>query len=153
MKALFGETRQYSAALSHDLFGVKDGSSVWYGGSQNLYQTQREKTCGCGIAGAADIVLYIDAINRIKAEGHRKACNETKVTDSGIQIDIRADYIGGEVRLAIYHDGETATPISGFSFSGSFKQALNTLTTSKETVKISRYNGPKYIRFKNVSVM
>lgn len=90
MKALFGETRQYSAALSHDLFGVKDGSSVWYGGSQNLYQTQREKTCGCGIAGAADIVLYIDAINRIKAEGHRKVGNETKVTDPGIQIDITA---------------------------------------------------------------
>lgn len=72
---------------------------------------------------------------------------------SGIQIDIRGDYIGGEVRLGIYHDGETATPISGFSFSGSFKQALNTLTTSKETIKISGYNGPKYIRFKNVSVM
>ncbi|MBP5342545.1 hypothetical protein J6Y73_01315 [bacterium] len=72
---------------------------------------------------------------------------------SGIQIDVRGDYIGGEVRLGIYHNGEEEIPVSGFSFSGSFKNALNTLTTSKEIVKIKGYNGPKYLKIKNVSVM
>ena len=72
---------------------------------------------------------------------------------SGIQIDVKADYIGGEVRLGVYHDGEQTLPISGFSFSGSFKKAANSLAASKDLIKIKGYNGPKYIRIKNVSVM
>ena len=72
---------------------------------------------------------------------------------SGIQIDVYADYIGGEVRLGILHDKDKTIPLNGFSFSGSFKSALNNLILSKETVKISGYQGPKYLRIKGVEVM
>lgn len=63
MKSLFGENHKYSAALSKDLFKVTEGSLSFYGGSQNMYATPRERSCGCGIAGAADIILYIEALN------------------------------------------------------------------------------------------
>ena len=62
MKALFGEKYKYSAALSQDLFTIVDGNMKYYGGSQNLYSTQKEKSCGCGISGAADVVMYIEAL-------------------------------------------------------------------------------------------
>lgn len=72
---------------------------------------------------------------------------------SGIQIDVYSDYIGGEVRLGVLHDGEKTLPLNGFSFSGSFKAAVNNMLLSKETIKIVGYNGPKYIRIKNVKVI
>ncbi len=52
----------YSAVLSHDLFEVTSDFRNYYGGSQFLYPTERERTSGCGIAGAADIVLYLRAL-------------------------------------------------------------------------------------------
>ena len=61
MKALFGEKYKYSAALTHDLFTIVDGNMKYYGGSQNLYDNQKEKSAGCGIAGAADVVMYMKA--------------------------------------------------------------------------------------------
>ncbi len=72
---------------------------------------------------------------------------------SGIQIEAMSNYIGGEVRLALYFDGKNYTPVSGFSFSGSFKDCLNDITLSKEEVKTSKYQGPKYIKFNNLNVM
>ena len=75
------------------------------------------------------------------------------ITLSGIQIDVRNDYIGGEIRLGILHDKDVTTPVSGISFSGSFKDAVNTFTSSKETVKIKGYSGPKYVKIKNLSVL
>jgi len=53
---------KYSAALSHDLFEVTSDMRKYYGGSQFLYLTERERTSGCGIAGAANIVLYLKAL-------------------------------------------------------------------------------------------
>ena len=51
-----------TAALSHDLFEIDSGSRKYYGGSQNLYKTERERKCGCGITGAVDVLLYLEAL-------------------------------------------------------------------------------------------
>ena len=51
---------------------------------------------------------------------------------SGIQIDIYSSYIGGEVRLANYHDGDKVIPVSGFSFSGNLFAALADIKISKD---------------------
>lgn len=72
---------------------------------------------------------------------------------SGIQIEEFADYIGGEIRLAIYHDGKKKIPVSGLSFSGSFKGAIESLELSKETEEIKDYKGPKYILLKDMDVL
>lgn len=72
---------------------------------------------------------------------------------SGLQVETDADYIGGEVRLALYFDGEKVTPVSGFSFSGSIKNALDNMELSKDKEDIKNYNGPKYLKIKNMQIM
>ncbi|MBR6475605.1 MAG: hypothetical protein IKS98_09160, partial [Lachnospiraceae bacterium] len=57
------QDKTFSARLSHDLFMVDDGRRLNYGGSQNMYGSPRERSNGCGIAGAADVILYMKALN------------------------------------------------------------------------------------------
>jgi len=75
------------------------------------------------------------------------------ITLSGIQIEPYSDYIGGEIRLAVLHENGESFPVSGISFSGSFKKSLNSLELSKETVDTYYYSGPKYIRIKNMNIL
>ena len=53
---------KYSASLSHDLFEIVLDRAKYYGGSQYFFKTGREQTCGCGIAGAVDVLLYREAL-------------------------------------------------------------------------------------------
>lgn len=72
---------------------------------------------------------------------------------SGLQIETFNDYIGGEVRLAIYFDGHEYYPLSGFSFSGSIKNCLSNIVLSKETININRYQGPKMIKIHGMDIL
>jgi predicted Zn-dependent protease len=72
---------------------------------------------------------------------------------SGIQIDMYSGYIGGEVRLANYFDGSKFIPVSGFSFSGNIDACLDKLVLSKETIKMDKYQGPKYIKLSDMSIL
>ena len=65
------------------------------------------------------------------------------VSMSGLQVDFYSDYVGGEVRLAYWHDGEKVTPVSGISFSGSVAEAFNSIRLSREIATNDSYTGPK----------
>ncbi len=65
------------------------------------------------------------------------------VSMSGLQVDVFNDYIGGEVRLAYYFDGEEKHPITGISISGKLSEALSTLRMSDRVTQTGRYLGPK----------
>lgn len=65
------------------------------------------------------------------------------ISFSGIQIDIASDYIGGEVRLAMYFDGEKEVPVTGISISGSLKSFLKDVKLLNEVVVSGAYRGPK----------
>ena len=65
------------------------------------------------------------------------------VSMSGLQVDLYADYIGGEIRLAYWHDGRKITPVTGISFSGSAAEALNSIRLSTEITTQDRYTGPR----------
>ena len=65
------------------------------------------------------------------------------VSMSGLQVDFYSDYVGGEVRLAYWHDGEKVTPVSGISFSGSVAEAFNSIRLSREIATNDNYTGPK----------
>lgn len=64
------------------------------------------------------------------------------VSMSGLQVDFYSDYIGGEVRLAYYFDGQTTTPVTGVSISGKLSQVLNHIRLSPETAVFGFYCGP-----------
>ena len=62
---------------------------------------------------------------------------------SGLQVDFFSDYIGGEIRLATYCDGEKTIPVTGISITGSLKQVLSSIRLSCDTAVYDGYSGPK----------
>lgn len=75
------------------------------------------------------------------------------VSMSGIQLDILSDYIGGEVRLAYYVDGESVTPMTGISISGKLSDALNSIRLSDTCECAGRYLGPKAAAFDGIEIV
>ena len=71
---------------------------------------------------------------------------------SGLQVDLFNDYIGGEVRLAYYCDGETITPVTGISITGSLKQVLSSIRLSSETAVADDYSGPAKAILKEMKI-
>lgn len=74
------------------------------------------------------------------------------VSMSGIQVDLLSDYIGGEVRLGYYYDGEKVTPVTGISISGSLSVVLKNMYLSKEMDQKDQYYGPKLALFKGFNI-
>ena len=71
---------------------------------------------------------------------------------SGLQVDFFSDYIGGEIRLAYYHDGEALRPVTGISITGSLKQVLSSIRLSKESVVYDGYNDPAKAILSNMKI-
>jgi len=61
---------------------------------------------------------------------------------SGLQVDFFNDYIGGEVRLAYYHDGKDRKAVTGISISGKLSQVLESVRLSAKTTVYGSYTGP-----------
>ena len=114
---------------------VDDGKAVNYFGSNRYGQylgeaPTGELRCLCadpGTLAAADFTKgpYLEIISM-----------------SGLQVDFYSDYIGGEVRLAYYHDGSKVTPVTGISISGHLGEVLIHLRLSAETAVYNGYKGP-----------
>ena len=72
---------------------------------------------------------------------------------SGLQLDIYNDYIGGEVRLAYYFDGEREIPVTGISISGKLSAALSGMRLSSDSTVYEGYHGPKLAAFAGVEIV
>ena len=72
---------------------------------------------------------------------------------SGLQLDIYNDYIGGEVRLAYYCDGQNMIPVTGISISGKLSDALSSIRLSDTLTQTGRYKGPKLALFKGIEIV
>ena len=72
---------------------------------------------------------------------------------SGLQLDIYNDYIGGEVRLAYYFDGEREIPVTGISISGKLSEALSCVRLANEEISYEDYRGPKFAAFDNIEIV
>ncbi len=71
---------------------------------------------------------------------------------SGLQVDFFNDYIGGEIRLAYYHDGEKITPLTGISITGSLKQVLSSIRLSAKIAADDGYTGPDKAILQNMKI-
>ncbi len=65
------------------------------------------------------------------------------ISMSGLQVDFYNDYIGGEIRLAYYNDGEKIIPVTGISVSGKLTEVLDSIRLSSEITVYSGYRGPQ----------
>ena len=72
---------------------------------------------------------------------------------SGLQLDLYNDYIGGEIRLAYYFDGEKTVPITGISMSGKLSAALASLRFSDTVVTEGAYEGPRSLMIQGMTVL
>lgn len=75
------------------------------------------------------------------------------VSMSGLQVDAYNDYIGGEVRLAYYCDGDKVIPLTGISISGKLSDALKSVRLSDTEACAGRYKGPKLAMFDGIAVI
>ena len=74
------------------------------------------------------------------------------ISMSGLQVDMNSDYIGGEIRLAYYHDGSELIPVTGVSISGGLSDVLNHIVLSAEVGVHDGYIGPDKAILKNVKI-
>jgi len=72
---------------------------------------------------------------------------------SGLQVDLYNDYIGGEIRLAYYFDGEKTYPVTGITMSGKLSDALRGMRLSSETTVQGAYEGPALMMIPEINVL
>lgn len=74
------------------------------------------------------------------------------VSMSGLQVDAYNDYIGGEVRLAYYHDGIAVKPVTGISVSGKLSQVMSSIRLWEDCVVYNGYYGPEKAILSDMSI-
>ncbi len=114
---------------------VEDGKVLNYYGSNRYGQYLGEHPtgslwCFCVDAGSADF-------GALQSEPYLEV-----ISMSGLQVDFYNDYLGGEIRLAFYHDGNTILPVTGISISGKLSEVLDEIRLSRETTIYNGYSGP-----------
>ena len=92
--------------------------------------------------------ICVDAGSVEKIEGPYFEVIQT----SGMQVDFHNDYIGGEVRLAYYHDGEKVIPVTGVAVSGKLSQVLDHIRFTGETTVSNGYSGPAKAVLSNMTI-
>ena len=71
---------------------------------------------------------------------------------SDFQVDRLTGDVFGEIRLAYWHDGETVTPVSGGSVSGSMLELAGNMLLSKETAQYNNWRIPAATLLRGVTV-
>ena len=71
---------------------------------------------------------------------------------SDFQVDFMTGDLFGEIRLAYWHDGETVTPVSGGSISGSMSECVRDMRLSSELTQYDAMRIPALTRLSGVTV-
>lgn len=89
----------------------------------------------------------------LRDEEIRKAPYVECVSLSGLQVDLYNDYIGGEIRLAYYYDGEKVRPITGITMSGKLSDTLRHMRLTEKCCVDGAYEGPCRLMMKNMAIL
>lgn len=125
---------------------IKDGRVASYYGANRFAQYLKEAITG-------NLICKQVEPGSLTEEALASAPYFECVSMSGLQLDIYNDYIGGEVRLAYYCNGEKKIPLTGISISGKLSEALNTIRLSETTVTHGAYLGPDKALVRGLSVL
>ena len=124
---------------------VEGGKAAAYYGSNRYGQYLGEVPTG-------EMRCLIADAGRVSAETFTAGNYLEVVSMSGLQVDFYNDYIGGEVRLAYYHDGERTVPVTGVSISGKLSQVLENIRFSCEMAVHGGYYGPAKAALQNMAI-
>ena len=95
--------------------------------------------------------LRVDCGSVPLAEMRKDGVLET-VSFSDFQMDFFDGHFGGEMRLALLHEGGKAVPVCGGSVNGSILDVQGKLIFSKERYKSASYDGPYAVLIPGVPV-
>lgn len=124
---------------------VKDGVAVNYYGDNRYGQYLGETPTGN--LPCAHLALGTMPEAKMKEGSYLEI-----VSMSGLQVNFLSDYIGGEIRLAYYCDGNSVIPVTGISISGSLSQALSTIRFSNKEAVYGGYAGPDKALLDNLKI-
>ena len=124
---------------------VSDGKAVAYFGDNRYGQYLDEKPTG-------NLRCLCAGVGSLSEKELEKGPYLEVISMSGLQVDFFSDYIGGEVRLAYYHDGEKLTPVTGISISGSASEVLNSIRFSSKLSVYNGYMGPEKAQLTNMKI-
>ena len=100
-------------------------------------------------------VMVLDGYQPISEEDFNKP-HITVMSMSSPQLDSASGHFGGEVRLALYVNGDQIIPLTGFSISGNFYEQVKTAEFSEEqgfiNTRFLSFKGPKYMILKGMSI-
>ena len=125
---------------------ITDGIATDYYGSVRFASYLGETPTGALNCLAADL-------GTLSVEELRSAPYFRCASMSGLQVDVYNDYIGGEVRLAYYFDGEKEIPLTGISISGKLSAALSSMRLSNTETTRGNYNGPSFAALGNIEIV
>lgn len=124
---------------------VKDGVFTnYYGGNRYAQYLKAPVT---GELSCIQVATGSLTDEKLKSEPYFRC-----VSMSGLQVDAYNDYIGGEVRLAYYCDGDKVIPMTGISISGKLSEALSSVRLSDCEICSGRYTGPKIALFEGIAI-
>lgn len=124
---------------------VEKGLVVNYHGSNRFGQYIGEKPSGV-------LPCIRVAPGTVAAEAFSAGPYLEIISMSGLQVEPFSDYIGGEVRLAYYNDGEKTLPLTGISVAGKLSEVLAEIGLSEETGLCGAYHGPTKALIKNMKI-
>lgn len=125
---------------------IRDGVVESYFGSSRFAQYLGEKVTGSMRCAKV-------APGTLTKEAMTAAPYLECVSLSGLQVDMYNDYVGGEIRLAYYFDGEKTVPVTGISMSAKLSEVLAGLRLSDTTTVSGAYEGPEKLLMPGVSVL
>lgn len=152
MKAVV-EGSESSASFDDDGTGLTDTCIIENGAVKQYFGSNRfgqylnvEKPSGmlrCAQVAAGSVPM---------ADMTKEPCLDV-VSMSGLQLDLYNDYIGGEIRLAYYFDGEKTVPVTGITMSAKLSEVLKGMKLSTETAVSGDYEGPQRLLMHSVAVL
>ncbi len=125
---------------------IKDGVVTDYFGNHRFAEYLGKKATGnlrCMEVGAGTLTY-----EELAAKPYFRC-----VSMSGLQVDIFNDYIGGEVSLGYYWDGENNVPVTGISISGKLSEALASVRFSDSITVADNYRGPKFAYMNGIEIV
>ena len=125
---------------------IRDGRAVGYFGAARYASYLGEKPTG-------NLGCLCVETGSLTDDELRRAPYFRCASMSGLQLDIYNDYIGGEVRLAYYFDGEREIPVTGISISGKLSEALSHMRLSTDKTVYEGYLGPKLASFAGIEIV
>lgn len=125
---------------------IKDGEVVRYYGANRFAQYLGEEITG-------ELPCINVETGTLCDDELTKAPYIECVSMSGLQVDVYNDYIGGEVRLGYYYDGENKVPVTGISIAGKLSDILSSARLSQTKTVSGKYYGPQKALFCGINVI